>query len=733
MTVFFDASFYLLQNPDVAAAVARGETTAEGHFQAFGQFENRAPSPFFDPLSYLQANPDVAAAVASGGFQSAFQHFQAFGAAEDREPSLFFNAKFYLASNPDVAAAVAAGDISAFEHFSNFGVNETRDVTPFFDIQGYLAANPDVLAAVQAGSTTAIDHFTQFGFAEGRQLGNGLSLSQFANDPTAQAAIAAGDFEALFSRVAEIAPFIKSFTPPTGYEIPLNQPIPQDFVQVGTDYLVVPAGVGAPNALPSAFGPVPEQPGAEQPGGGQPGGGQPQPINHAPVIDGGDEASFTFTEGSSTPVATIVATDIDPNTTLHHSISGGPDAALFKIDSVTGVLSFIAEPDFADPKDVGGNNVYELVVKVSDGGLSDTQKVKITVEDAPAIELVAGIDNETGTAFSDRYEAVAAGSLNGGDTIAGGAGYDVLTISAGAIEADFIAPTITGVERINTADVRPATWDSALRLNKNGANLDLANVEDLKELWATFDDAANGAAALYRNASSDTIFGASGAKAGQNSNLDITFSGDPLDVKTVKVALADNEAGSNVGLGFDGNRSTTPLRIETVSIDVEEGNAGQITVGARFSLKSIEVTGEGDVIVRHTGTGLTKLDASSSSGDVSYTSAALVGASTVQGGSGNDLFDLRLATVGARIDGGAGKDTLYGSAHADVFVFAAGDGNDIVRNFAFAQGDRLDLQGQVVSSTTANVDGYTVLTLSGGGTITLSGVLAADFDPGFIV
>ncbi|MEI6643399.1 MAG: cadherin domain-containing protein [Novosphingobium sp.] len=65
-----------------------------------------------------------------------------------------------------------------------------------------------------------------------------------------------------------------------------------------------------------------------------------------------------------------------------YSISGGADAGKFVIDAVTGALSFISAPDFNAPADEGGDNVYDVTVSVSDGALTDTQDLAITVTNA---------------------------------------------------------------------------------------------------------------------------------------------------------------------------------------------------------------------------------------------------------------------------------------------------------------------------------------------------------------
>ena len=59
--------------------------------------------------------------------------------------------------------------------------------------------------------------------------------------------------------------------------------------------------------------------------------------------------------------------DPDAGTTLVYSIIGGADAALFDINPTTGALSFLTAPDFEAPTDVGANNVYNVVVQVTDG------------------------------------------------------------------------------------------------------------------------------------------------------------------------------------------------------------------------------------------------------------------------------------------------------------------------------------------------------------------------------
>jgi hypothetical protein len=110
------------------------------------------------------------------------------------------------------------------------------------------------------------------------------------------------------------------------------------------------------------------------------------PQNDAPIITsngGGASATVTVVEGN-TAVTDVNANDAE-GSPLTYSLIGGADAALFSIDSTTGVLTFNTAPDSQAPGDVGGDNVYDLVVQVSDGTTVDTQMIAVTVNQAPPV------------------------------------------------------------------------------------------------------------------------------------------------------------------------------------------------------------------------------------------------------------------------------------------------------------------------------------------------------------
>lgn len=85
----FDEQGYLDANPDVAAALRRGEITdVRLHYIGNGYFEGRnGGHPPVDEKWYLGTYSDVAAGMRARKVQSAAQHFEHVGAAECRAPS----------------------------------------------------------------------------------------------------------------------------------------------------------------------------------------------------------------------------------------------------------------------------------------------------------------------------------------------------------------------------------------------------------------------------------------------------------------------------------------------------------------------------------------------------------------------------------------------------------------------------------------------------------------------
>lgn len=105
---------------------------------------------------------------------------------------------------------------------------------------------------------------------------------------------------------------------------------------------------------------------------------------------GGATAAISIPE-NQTAVTTVTATDLNAADVLTYSISGGADAAKFAINASTGVLTFVAAPDYEVPTDSGANNIYDIQVTVSDGnGGTDVQAIAVTITDV--VSEVSGVN-----------------------------------------------------------------------------------------------------------------------------------------------------------------------------------------------------------------------------------------------------------------------------------------------------------------------------------------------------
>jgi hypothetical protein len=104
--------------------------------------------------------------------------------------------------------------------------------------------------------------------------------------------------------------------------------------------------------------------------------------NNPPIIgslSGGASGSYSSDE-NITSLFSLNATDSDAGAVLAYSLTG-TDASDFSINA-GGALSFSFPPDFEAPSDSDLNNIYIVVVWVSDGIYSDSQTVTISVTNA---------------------------------------------------------------------------------------------------------------------------------------------------------------------------------------------------------------------------------------------------------------------------------------------------------------------------------------------------------------
>ena len=101
-------------------------------------------------------------------------------------------------------------------------------------------------------------------------------------------------------------------------------------------------------------------------------------INQPPIIS--SDGKVTIDENTTEGII-IRTEDFNSDDILTYSITGGNDSDDFAIDPNTGILEFERVPNYENPQDSDGNNVYQLDVTISDGALETTQEIEVTVDD----------------------------------------------------------------------------------------------------------------------------------------------------------------------------------------------------------------------------------------------------------------------------------------------------------------------------------------------------------------
>ena len=158
-------------------------------------------------------------------------------------------------------------------------------------------------------------------------------------------------------------------------------------------------------------------------------------VNDNPPAFAETSISTTVAE-NSLAVASTSASDADGDD-LTYALATSADAALFTIDPASGVIVFNSEPDYEDPQDSDGNNVYEFSVIASDGTYSSAQDFAVAIGDlndeAPQFT--------SATSIAVEYDSVIVGFSS---VILGAAVYTAQTADADA--GDQVAYSLAGAD-----------------------------------------------------------------------------------------------------------------------------------------------------------------------------------------------------------------------------------------------------------------------------------------------
>ena len=288
--------------------------------------------------------------------------------------------------------------------------------------------------------------------------------------------------------------------------------------------------------------------------------------------------SFSVPE-NTTAVTTIAAADADGDDLTLALVDSG-DSSLFSFDPASGALAFQQAPDHETPQDSDGDNVYELELSASDGALSSSQAITVSVADvneepsfAEATMSVAVDENNDSIAYtataSDPEQATLIYSASGADA-------DLFTIgSSGALAfnsaPDFETPLDQGAD--NTYQLTIAASDGEYSASQDLA-IAVANVNEPPSFAAasvSLTTAENNASFAY------TVAAATDPDAGEQLSYQLSgddqsaFSFDASTRRLAFVATPDYEAPAD-------QNSNNAYQIAIVASDSEYSASHSIAI-----------------------------------------------------------------------------------------------------------------------------------------------------------
>ncbi len=317
--------------------------------------------------------------------------------------------------------------------------------------------------------------------------------------------------------------------------------------------------------------------------------------------------------------------DFEYDGKLTYEISDGADSALFLIDSESGALSFKNAPDFENPTDSNYDNIYEIVLKVTDtNSNSITQNITVKVENVADTkpQLKATEASVSQNSLTDvtvaKVEIVSSGDSSITSMTLTGEGSDLfeilkdgtvtlkkaLTKTAGStydltVSATNEAGSTTAALKINVTepDLTPPTFTTANSVTVNENEVDVLDIEATDSGFVTYS--------LLDSEDSDKF--SINAQSGQLSFKTPVDFENPLDsdannIYKVRVSAKDsvlNEATQDITVTvnniFDVKPAIEPLTItisEGVKVDSQIGNI-IINNSGDSAIKSITLGGEG--------------------------------------------------------------------------------------------------------------------------------------------
>ncbi|MCK8463469.1 M10 family metallopeptidase C-terminal domain-containing protein [Aliiroseovarius sp. S1339] len=238
-----------------------------------------------------------------------------------------------------------------------------------------------------------------------------------------------------------------------------------------------------------------------------------------------------------------------------------------------------------------------------------------------------------------------------------------------------------------------------------------------------------GSDAIYGQHDVDTIFGDTGWDIIRGGNgSDTIYGGDGNDAllgERGHDVIHGGEGDDKILGGFDNDTLRGDAGADRIygehGIDTIYGGADRDLISGGGGADRIYGDDGNDALIGNSGNDLI------SGGDGDDLMAGGNGRDVLRGGAGNDRLNGEAS--GDRLNGGLGHDVLIGGPGGDTFIF--NDGDDVIWDFSDAQGDLLEIDSSLVS--TSNVASFlasnavsngnnTTITFDNGDTLTLLGL-----------
>lgn len=440
------------------------------------------------------------------------------------------------------------------------------------------------------------------------------------------------------------------------------------------------------------------------------------------------------------------------------TITSAASTLALNLEKVGGAIAFTTAPTTLNIKSIGNNTIGTLTAAATEalnvsgtGTLSAVTASDLTATKAIKVTETAGL-NLTGATLTNLTSVDSTGTTGAvtitidgtKTTYAGGAGKDTVTLATGtaltkAINLGAGDDTLVFGAAVTGSTAALNGGDGVDTLSMAAANADALDAAK-QTFYTGFERLTINNAFGTADATVDTLtldldnlgFTNYVTTSGTNQTTAIDklvldkLSNNGTVVLTATGDVAVNVTGAATGtadvlnavLSSTGNLAAgtlTAANVETVNIStvdtevvvapaVQTKNVDSLTLTADKAT-TVNLTGAADLTLTMTGsTKVTSIDGSTMTGGLTVTSLNTTAATTIKGGSGNDVLTAAAGTTADVLLGGAGNDTLTGNA--GLSTLTGGAGNDLfVLNVAsldlnsyatitdFAAGDLLQVSG----------------------------------------